>query len=69
VVDHAGDTFRAVYTVIWPEGVYLLYVFQKKSKSGIRTPKADLALIDGRLKRLRELHAETAKREKGTKVG
>ncbi len=69
VVDHAGDTFRAVYTVSWPEGVYVLHVFQKNSKSGIGTPKADLTLIDRRLKRLRELHAETAKREKGTKDG
>ena len=66
VVDHAGGTFRAVYTVRWPGRVYVLHVFQKKSKSGIRTPKADMNLIDARLKRVRELHAEVAKRQKET---
>jgi phage-related protein len=67
VADHGGDTFRAVYTVKWPGRVYVVHVFQKKSKSGIKTPKADINLIDDRLKRLRELHAAAAKRKKGTK--
>ena len=66
VVDHVGDTFRAVYTIRWPNRVYVLHVFQKKSKSGIRTPKADLDLIGTRLRRLAESHAAT-RREKGTK--
>jgi phage-related protein len=61
-VDHAGDTFRAVYTVTWPGRVYVLHVFQKKSKSGIRTPKGDINLIDACLKRLRNMHAESTKR-------
>ena len=62
VVDHAGDTFRAVYTVRWPDRVYVLHVFQKKSKVGVGTPKADINLIDARLKRLRELHEAAARR-------
>src|ERR1019366_2082741 len=57
VVDHAGDTFRAVYTTKWRDRLYVLHVFQKKSKSGIKTPKTEINLIDVRLKRLRELHA------------
>jgi phage-related protein len=61
VANHAGDTFRAVYTVKWPLRVYVLHVFQKKSKSGIKTPKADLDLINARLKRLREQLSDTAK--------
>lgn len=66
VVDHAGDTFRAIYTVRWPGRVHVLHVFQKKSKSGIRTPKAELSLIDARLKRLAEEY--TAKtRTKGAR--
>lgn len=69
VVDHAGDTFRAVFTVRWPGRVYVLHVFQKKSKSGIKTPKGDGNLIDARLKRLRQLHSETAKRSKGDNDG
>ena len=67
VVDHVGDTFRAVYTVRWPGRVYVLHVFQKKSKSGIKTPKAEMNRIDDRLKRLREHHAAAAKQAKGAK--
>ena len=44
-----GDTFRAVYTVKIKGRVYVLHVFQKKAKSGIKTPKAYLELIKRRL--------------------
>jgi phage-related protein len=49
--DDNGDTYRAVYTVKFSLAVYVLHVFQKKSKKGISTPKRDLDLIDERLKR------------------
>ena len=51
VDDHDGDTYRAVYTVRFEGVVYVLHAFQKKSKSGIATPKKDLALIETRLRR------------------
>lgn len=50
VEDWRGNTFRAVYTVRFEESVYVLHVFQKKSKSGIATPKPDMDLIRERLK-------------------
>lgn len=50
VEDCRGDTFRAVYTVKFAGWVYVLHCFQKKSKSGIKTPKEDLDLITARLK-------------------
>lgn len=50
VDDHQGDTYRAVYTVKFAGWVYVLHCFQKKSKSGISTPKPDLDLIISRLK-------------------
>jgi len=50
VEDFRGDTYRAVYTVKFAGWVYVLHCFQKKSKSGIKTPKPDLDLIDRRLK-------------------
>ncbi|HSV54772.1 MAG TPA: type II toxin-antitoxin system RelE/ParE family toxin [Burkholderiaceae bacterium] len=50
VEDFRGDTFRAVYTVKFSGWVYVLHCFQKKSKSGIKTPKEDLDLIKARLK-------------------
>ena len=50
VTDHVGDTFRAVYTVKFATAIYVLHAFQKKSKSGIKTPIEDLDLIRRRLK-------------------
>jgi phage-related protein len=58
VSDHRGDTFRAVYTVRLRDRIYVLHTFQKKSKSGIATPKHELMLVERRLKRAIELHAE-----------
>ncbi len=51
VIEHwQGDPYRAVYTVRFAPGVFVLHVFQKKSKQGRATPKRDLALIRERLK-------------------
>lgn len=49
-----GNTYRAVYTVKFKGMVYLLHAFQKKSKKGIATPKADMDLIESRLKAAQE---------------
>lgn len=45
-----GGTYRAVYTVRFKEAVFVLHCFQKKSKSGIATPKSDMDVIRARLK-------------------
>ena len=50
VTDHIGDTFRSVYTVRFPTAIYVLHAFQKKSKTGIKTPAEDVELIQRRLK-------------------
>jgi phage-related protein len=50
VADFDGDTFRAVYTVRRAGAVYLLHVFQKKSKAGRATPNPELTLIKQRLR-------------------
>ena len=50
VEDYRGDAYRAVYTVRFATKVYVLHVFQKKSKRGAATPKADIDLIRERLK-------------------
>lgn len=49
VEDHAGDTYRAVYTVRFDDAVYVLHAFQKKSTRGIATPKREIDLIRARL--------------------
>lgn len=58
VEDFDGDTYRAVYTVKFAEVVYVLHVFQKKSKVGIATPKQDIELIQDRLKLAQEHYQE-----------
>lgn len=55
IESRAGSTYRAVYTVRFADMVYVLHVFQKKSKSGAATPKPDMDLIQDRLKRATEL--------------
>ncbi len=50
VEDFDGDTWRAVYTVAIAEAIYVLHVFQKKSKKGIATPKQEIDLIKRRLR-------------------
>src|SRR5690349_21315138 len=50
VHDHQSDTYRAVYTVKFADVLYVLHAFQKKSKKGIATPKADIDLIHRRLR-------------------
>ena len=44
------STYRAVYTVRFEGVVFVLHIFQKKSKRGTATPKADIDLIRERLK-------------------
>ncbi len=56
VEDHRGDTFRAVYTVRVGDAIHVLHVFQKKSKSGISTPRPDVDLIEKRLKAVLARH-------------
>jgi phage-related protein len=63
VDDFDGDTFRSVYTVRFAEAVYVLHAFQKKSKRGVGTPKAELDLIDLRLKRAKEDYEQWTRSE------
>lgn len=56
VEDYEGNTYRAVYTVRFGEAIFVLHVFQKKSKSGISTPKQEIDIIESRLKQAQEMH-------------
>ena len=57
VESEAGSTYRAVYTVKVAGAVYVLHCFQKKSHSGIETPKPDMDLIKSRLQDAQADHA------------
>jgi phage-related protein len=61
--DVAG-TYRAVYTVKMIDMIFVLHVFQKKSKQGIKTPQPDIELIKRRLKQAQEIYKEHQKQGK-----
>lgn len=65
VEDYDTDTYRVVYTVRLGDELYVLHSFQKKSKTGIKTPKPDVDVIESRLKIATRLHAERTKQQKG----
>ena len=56
VEDHDGDTYRAVYTAAFREVVYVLDVFMKKSKSGVKTSQADRDRVRESFKAARQHH-------------
>ncbi len=49
-----GDTYRCVYAAKFERAVYILHVFQKKSKSGIATPQKDITTVQERLQNARQ---------------
>jgi phage-related protein len=61
IENNEGGTYRAVYTVRYATAVYVLHVFQKKSKRGKATPQADIDVIVTRLKRAAEIHEQAMK--------
>ena len=67
VENYDKNTYRAVYTIKFAGVVYVLDVFQKKSKRGKATPKADMDRIKSRLK-LAEQHYEANYRQQ-TRTG
>ena len=48
-----GGTWRAVYTVSIGEMIYVVHAFQKKSKTGIATPRSEMEIVRQRLLQLR----------------
>jgi phage-related protein len=70
IVPYDSDTYRAVYTIKFKLANYVLHVFQKKSKTGIKTPQKDMDLIRKRLKDAERHYRETYESyaKKGTKA-
>lgn len=50
-----SDAYRVVYAVQIGEAIWVVHAFQKKSKTGLKTPKAEIDVIRTRLKRLKEM--------------
>ncbi len=52
---YRGDAFRVVYALKIGDDIWVVHAFQKKSKTGVKTPKAEIGLIRERLSRLKEV--------------
>lgn len=59
VEEYEGNTYRAIYTVKFTNGIYVLHCFQKKSRRNSETSKGDMEIVFSRLTMAR-LHSEGA---------
>ena len=51
ICERASDgTYRVVYTTIIKDSIIVIHAFQKKSMTGIATPKHEMDLVEKRLK-------------------
>lgn len=64
IEDELGSTYRAVYTVKFADIVYVLSVFQKKSKSGRKTPKEEIDKIKSRFQEAEKDYAKYIEQRK-----
>jgi len=48
------DAYRTVYALQLDDDIWVIHAFQKKAKSGIKTPKKETDLIKKRIKALKE---------------
>ena len=53
-VRYRTDAYRVVYVTEVAGKLWVIHAFQKKSKTGIKTPKADIDLARSRLGQLRK---------------
>ena len=53
-IKERGDAFRVVYVLQLDDDIWVVHAFQKKSTSGIATPKHEFDLVRERIKRLKE---------------
>lgn len=53
-IKHRRDAYRVVYAVQIGDAIWVLHAFQKKSKTGIATPKKEIDLIRARIKTVKD---------------
>ena len=53
-IKERGDAYRVVYALQMAEQIWVVHAFQKKSVSGIATPKHEIELVRDRIKLLKE---------------
>jgi phage-related protein len=53
-IKERGDAFRVVYVLQIDDDIWVVHAFQKKSKTGIATPKQEIDLVRERIRRVKE---------------
>jgi phage-related protein len=53
-IKERGDAYRVIYALQLNDDVWVVHAFQKKSTSGIATPKHEIDVVKERIKRLKE---------------
>ena len=66
VLRGAEGAFRVIYTVKFKEVIYVLHAFQKKSKTGIKTPKQEVDILYSRLQLAKHYYEERLTTKGGT---
>jgi len=59
-----GGTYRVIYTVEMNDFIFVLHAFQKKSKSGLATPKQEIEMLNNRLREARVLYKSLIQEKK-----
>ena len=52
---YRGNAYRAIYAVQMGADIWVVHAFQKKSKTGIKTPREEIEVVRVRLRRLQEV--------------
>lgn len=52
---YRADAYRTIYAVQIADEIWVIHAFQKKSKTGIKTPKPEVDVIRERLRQLKEM--------------
>lgn len=60
---HRTDAYRTIYALKLDEDIWVIHAFQKKSKTGIKTPKPEIDKIRTRIRILKEMSKNERKRE------
>ncbi|MEC4677942.1 MAG: type II toxin-antitoxin system RelE/ParE family toxin [Nitrospirota bacterium] len=54
-VQYQTNAYRSIYALKLDDDIWVIHVFQKKSKTGIKTPRVDIDLIRSRIKELKRI--------------
>ncbi len=52
---YRGNAYRVIYAVQLGADMWVVHAFQKKSKTGIKTPRQDIEIVRVRLRHLQEV--------------